>query len=185
MRKIVAISFLLIANLILLAHSFVPHHHHEGVPICFSSHKHSYDCDKAHSHSDCDDLFHNEDCTNPLHEDSCTDPSHNGEYPLPSNHSSDCDHHNGNCCGNDCCNISKEVYARILEDDEIFSKLSMLRCSDGGVELNFYISDVNINDLLLSGLQGLPFRQKPYQPSYFSDFIIGSFGLRGPPSNIA
>jgi hypothetical protein len=34
-KKTIQISFLLFANLILLAHTIVPHHHHEDASICF------------------------------------------------------------------------------------------------------------------------------------------------------
>ena len=34
MKKTGAISFLLIANLILLAHAFIPHHHQDNIPSC-------------------------------------------------------------------------------------------------------------------------------------------------------
>ena len=158
MRKAVAISFLFLANMILLAHAFVPHHHHEGVPICFSSHNHDYDENRNHDIGDCTHPSHHE------HGPGCT---HN--------------HHEGDGCLADCCNISKDVYVRILEDDEIFSLLNLLNCSDRGVELVYYISNEDSGNLPLSGIYGLPFRQKPYLPSYFSDYIIGSSGLRGPP----
>ena len=157
MRKVVAISFLLLANIILLAHAFVPHHHHEGVPICFSSHKHNHDYDTVAR-----------DCTHPSHHEHDSGCTHN--------------HQEGDGCPVDCCNISKDIYARILEDDEIFLMLSLLSCSDRGVELVYYISNEDSGNSLLSSIYGLPFRQKPYLPSYFSEYIIGSFGLRGPPS---
>ena len=35
MKKAIAISFLMLANIILLAHTIVPHHHHENEVICF------------------------------------------------------------------------------------------------------------------------------------------------------
>ena len=170
MKKAVAISFLLFANLVLLAHAFVPHHHHEGVPICFSSHEHN--CDSGHDHNigDCTHLSRHIIYTDG--HDIC---------PTQQEQDSGYDHRNEDCCRNDCCNISKDVYVRISEDDEIFRLLGLLNCSDSGVEPNFCIISEDIDKLPLAGAYGLPFRQKPYHPSYISDFIIGSFGLRGPP----
>ena len=40
MKRAISLSFLLIANVILLAHTVVPHHHHENVSICFSQTTH-------------------------------------------------------------------------------------------------------------------------------------------------
>lgn len=49
MRKTLAISFLLLANLVFLAHAMVPHHHH-GNATCFAT-----------SHCDSDEMYnHNE-----------------------------------------------------------------------------------------------------------------------------
>ena len=38
MRKKVAIGFLLLANFVLLAHTVLPHHHHEDETVCFLFH---------------------------------------------------------------------------------------------------------------------------------------------------
>lgn len=38
MKKAVAISFLLLANIVILAHVIVPHLHHDRVPVALSSH---------------------------------------------------------------------------------------------------------------------------------------------------
>jgi hypothetical protein len=161
MRKVVAISFLLLANIILLAHTFVPHHHHEGAAICFSSHQHDYDQNRNHNIDD------------------CTHPSHHEHSPACGHN-----HQEGDGCPSDCCNISKDVYARILEDDEIFSLLNLFSWSDRGVDLIYYFSNENFDNSPLSGIYGLPFRRAPYLPSYFTNYIIGSFGLRGPPPTI-
>ena len=153
MRKAVAISFLLLANIVLLAHAFIPHHHHEGIPICFSSHKHN------HIH-DADDS----DCTHPSHHEPGPGCTHS--------------HHGGDCCPNDSCPISKDIYARVLEDDETFPIFDF---PEGETESIFYVSNEDIIKLPIPGLYGLPFRQKPLLLSYFSEYIIGSLGLRGPP----
>ena len=53
MKKTIAISFLLLANIILLAHAAIPHHDHENGMICFFD-ADSKDHDATHCHADCD-----------------------------------------------------------------------------------------------------------------------------------
>lgn len=55
MKKATAIFFILCANLILIAHMLVPHHHHEGF-ACFSPpfHESHHDC-QGHHHTDVPD----------------------------------------------------------------------------------------------------------------------------------
>lgn len=47
MKKTLAISFLLLANLVFLAHAVIPHHHHGSVTCFAASH---CDEDEAHNH---------------------------------------------------------------------------------------------------------------------------------------
>ena len=59
MKKKNAISFIFLANLILLAHAVIPHHDHENMMICFCD----TDCknhNTSHSHADCDTQSHQE-----------------------------------------------------------------------------------------------------------------------------
>lgn len=57
MKKVIALSILLLANIVLLAHAFVPHHHHENIPFCIGLH--CIDSNLAHdSSSDCDPNNH-------------------------------------------------------------------------------------------------------------------------------
>lgn len=55
MKRTIAISFLLLANIIILAHVIVPHHHHEGMPVAFCKISFSDDNSErthsSHSHS--------------------------------------------------------------------------------------------------------------------------------------
>ena len=55
MKKYIYISFLLLANALLLAYSIIPHHHHDKVSICFF---HSHCCSDEHNHGD-----NEHDCT--------------------------------------------------------------------------------------------------------------------------
>lgn len=47
-------SFILLANMVMLAHSLVPHHHHNGNPvaICVNYHEHNNATDKHRHHAD-------------------------------------------------------------------------------------------------------------------------------------
>lgn len=58
-KKVAAISLILIANLIMLAHAVIPHHHHHETEICVDT-SHYVDHNKCHEHSDADHQ-HNED----------------------------------------------------------------------------------------------------------------------------
>lgn len=55
MKRTVSILFLLLANVILLAHVVVPHHHHDSVPVEVlylhdNGHHHHHDHDSSHHH---------------------------------------------------------------------------------------------------------------------------------------
>lgn len=57
MRKRLAILFLLLANLVFLAHAAIPHHHHGSVACFAVSH-----CDESDDHGDhCDGAEHSHD----------------------------------------------------------------------------------------------------------------------------
>lgn len=58
-KKIFVISFLLIANVILLAHAVVPHHEHDNMLICFFD-SHCEDCTDTHDDTDCNTPAHHE-----------------------------------------------------------------------------------------------------------------------------
>ena len=47
MKKTVALSLLMLANIFLLAHAVLPHHHHDDGGICFVN-AHHRDCDDEH-----------------------------------------------------------------------------------------------------------------------------------------
>jgi len=57
MKKVIALSFILLANIILLAHAVIPHHDHENRTICFLD-THCTDSDVMHNHTDCDAQSH-------------------------------------------------------------------------------------------------------------------------------
>ncbi|MDR2804571.1 MAG: hypothetical protein LBB85_02865 [Dysgonamonadaceae bacterium] len=49
MKRAFGISFLLLANIIILAHSAIPHHHHNGMPVAHATTHHEHD-DAGHDH---------------------------------------------------------------------------------------------------------------------------------------
>ena len=58
-KKAITLSFLLLANIILLAHAAVPHHHHETISICFCD-MHGTNCEETctHEHHDTQTTHH-------------------------------------------------------------------------------------------------------------------------------
>lgn len=68
-RKILAISFLLLANTVLLAHSVVPHHHHCHGVCLEDTHCHS---EEDHHKDNCSDSEEHHHDSNDLDEDFCS-----------------------------------------------------------------------------------------------------------------
>lgn len=79
LRKIVAMPFLTVASLIILAFATVPHHHHQEF-ICFNS---------AHCSTDTPEASHSHD-TDPVHSGSCVKDLFQTQITRPQslNHSS-------------------------------------------------------------------------------------------------
>jgi len=148
MKRAISLSFILLANIILLAHAVIPHHHHDTIPVVIISH-HEHDR-KAHEH------HHH----------------HDDNEPVNSCDASDSHAHNG---FEDC--ILANLFFRLENERQEFQTVN---CDFG---LLLWLSP------LLSGYElppiindtGLPFRQHPLQPSYFTDYISQSLGLRAPP----
>jgi len=59
-KKVVCITALLFANIFLLAHVVIPHHHHEDAVVCFLD-THNEDCEETHNHEQCDNQDHKHD----------------------------------------------------------------------------------------------------------------------------
>jgi hypothetical protein len=49
-KKAISLSFVLLANLVMLAHAAVPHHYHEGTGVCVLLH--CRDSNEAHKHEE-------------------------------------------------------------------------------------------------------------------------------------
>ena len=59
MKRVIALSFLFLANVILLAHVVIPHHHHHLSTVCFLN-SHCADCKEAHKQSSDSDCHHDD-----------------------------------------------------------------------------------------------------------------------------
>ena len=55
-KKAIALSFLFLANAVMLAHAVLPHHHHGGLVYFMATAHHQHDCDHYHcDHHHCND----------------------------------------------------------------------------------------------------------------------------------
>ena len=50
MKKAITFSFLLLANIVLLVHVSIPHHHHDKAAVCFLA-THCADSEETHKHA--------------------------------------------------------------------------------------------------------------------------------------
>lgn len=63
MKRAIALSFLVLANMAILVHVVIPHHHHNNFVICFLT-SHCTDDEEASGHPyDCNHHQHNDDGT--------------------------------------------------------------------------------------------------------------------------
>ena len=122
MKKRIALSFLLFANTILLAHAVIPHHHLDDIQSMGQ-------CNQSSCHGNM------KDC------------------PLTT------------------------IYIKFDEDKPIVQSV------DFNFDLPPYLLDLfsNVSILPIPDDIGLPFRQKPYLLSYYTDYVSQSLGRRAPP----
>ena len=148
MKRALSLSCLLLANIILLAHAALPHHHHETISICF--------CDTTH----CDN--NKETCT---HEHHGTETAHHEHTNYPSS---------------DKCCIIDTIYTPAQNNIKT-SCHQHEKCDCGKMTVYALVS----NNLYTSDFVGdtiFHFRQNPYVPLFYSEFISQSIGLRAPPA---
>jgi hypothetical protein len=97
MKKTIALLFILVANIILVAHAVIPHHDHENMLICFIV-SHCSDLSDAHSETDCETPAHHTNQDNDCSDKCCCidtvfDPSDNKERTICCTHSKyECQH---------------------------------------------------------------------------------------------
>jgi len=144
MKKIVCFTALWIANILLVAHIAIPHHHHENVGICFFN-THCTDSKEAHHHKK-NDTHNHEHEGNPFSEKCCI--IDNVYFSTQNNIKIACRSHTN-------CNCGQTLYALISET----------------LHIHDFVDDIVIH-----------FRQNPYVPLFYSEFISQSIGLRAPPA---
>jgi len=142
MKKTIKLLFLLLANMILLAHSIVPHHHHGEMETCFDTHCH--DCHEA--------------CYHEYH-----DNTHQHEHEATST--------SDKCCNIDNCYLPTENKINIA--CQIHTKCD---CAQAYILISYTL---NMQDFVDDTI--IHFRQNPYVPIFYLDFISQSLGLRAPP----
>ena len=138
-------SFLLLANINILVHTIVCHHHYDDISVIYSTHC-EHDCGSHNNHQ--------HDDNSPS--DHCKDPYCHGSI-------------------NDC--LLTNFCVKFGNDKSTFQLVYF--------NFNFlpFISSL-FSDYSLQPIYNntcLPFRQKPYLPSYYTDYVSQSFGLRAPP----
>lgn len=158
MKKTISTSLLLLANIIMLAHTIVPHHHHNGLVVALVE-RNVKERSKDHHHSPSD----HHHATSDHHSTS------SGHHQAPGTH-----HHESNSEAEKCA--LNEVYTR----SDSSPKFECFENCNYKASKNF-VSPRGIDKFSLVNEDGLPFRQKPYVKSYYSIFSSGSIGLRAPP----
>lgn len=151
MKKIISTSLLLLANIIMLAHTIVPHHHHNGFVVALLE-RNIKERSQDHHHAS---SGHNHT------------PSDHHQTPSTHNHESNSE--------TEKCALN-EVYTR----SDNSPKFECYENCDYKTSKTF-VSPRGIDKFSLVNEGGLPFRQKPYIESYYSKFSSGSIGLRAPP----
>ncbi len=108
MKKIIEYSFILIANFVLLAHAFVPHHHHQQ-QVCIErthcktdSESHKHKANEPNHHNEHDD----ENSTNCLLKQAVILPVH---QPRQLNECSDCNDNHSHDFQSTLFNVSHET----------------------------------------------------------------------------
>ena len=135
-KKIVSLSFLLLANVVILVHSVVFHHHDHLTPVVLCVISQEHHCDGTTEHH-CHDTENTNKC--------CIIENCSLNAPFTKANS---------------CKLIKPVFNNF----------------------DFIINNIPANQITqIADLKGLPFRQKPYLPLFYSEFISQSMGLRAPP----
>ena len=146
LKKTIALTCLLLANTVLLAHAVVSHHHHDEILVT---------CAAAHCEHDCNSHDqHHSDEAQPVGE--CNDPYCHGSE--------------------EDCSLSK-IYVRFSNDRQV----SQLFDSECKPLPSLFVPFMVFPIPQIENTIGLPFRQKPYLISNYTNFISRSFGLRAPP----
>jgi len=139
LKRAISFSFLLLANILLLAHLVVPHHHHEHLSVCF--------CDFQ-----CNDI---EVCTH-------TQPHEHEKNSIPQK----------------CCFIDN-AYPPANNNIKHTCRPHK-NCDCGQVFFALIATPLYTHDFVDDTI--IHFRQNPFVPLFYSEFISQSLGLRAPPT---
>ena len=139
MKRAISLSFLLLANMIMLAHVLISHHHHEKTGVCFINF-HGKDCKEAHQHDS--QTRGNE--SNPVSNRCCFD----NIYPPEKNDLKN------TCRLHKKCDCGQVLYILISNT----------------LDTRTFVDDTVIH-----------FRQNPFVPLFYADYISQSLGLIAPP----
>ena len=142
----------------MLAHTIVPHHHHNGFVVALLE-RNIKERSQDHHHAPSD------------HHSTSSDHHH---APGTHNHAPGTHHHESNSETEKCA--LNEVYTR----SDNSPKFECYENCDYKTS-KIFVSPRGIDKFSLVNEGGLPFRQKPYIESYYSKFSSGSIGLRAPP----
>lgn len=154
MRKAFGIPLMLLATFVILAHAFIPHHHHNRMAVSISelsfidkifNHQH----DHPHSH----DLEHS-------HEHSPVNHDHEDEY------SEDC--------------LLDDIYRRLNQTRKYQSATDDDSKSSNIDRFPFFVAGT-VQTIEIKDYGEFPFRQNPYLPASFLTHIGSSLSFRGPP----
>ena len=137
LKRAISFSFLLLANILVLAHVFISHHHHhDEIEACVVPH-----CEDAHH---CHEHQQHEHENNHFPDKCCIDI-----YPPANNNIKHTCRSHKNC---DCGQVFFALIATPLYTHD-------------------FVDDTIIH-----------FRQNPFVPLFYSEFISQSLGLRAPPA---
>ena len=154
-KKAISLSFLIIANAAILMHIVMFHHHNSALAAAFCVANQTHCCTENTQHHCTGNADRNNTC--PSDENAHNDPC--------------------NKCANNCCTIENCLLNAFI------TKIDGFKLTEPAANsLNIFIHTIptflthHINDLA-----GLPFRQKPYIPLFYTTFVSQSPGLRAPP----
>ena len=156
MKKSFGVLFILLATLVILAHAFVPHHHHDRIVVSFfgpSFIEKIFEQVHHHHHKHLHSHDHSQDHTpvNPDHEDK---------------YSEDC--------------LLDDLYRRLNQ-----TRKHQLTGDDDSKSSNFdhvpFFVAAPVQQIEIKDYGEFPFRQNPYLPASFLTLIGCSLSFRGPP----
>ena len=128
-KKVISLSFLLLANVVMLAHSVIFHHHDNPMSVVLCAEDHEHHCPDTETPSK-------------------------------------------------CCTFQNCLLGAPYTKADDFKPIKQ-----GFDNFEFIVIISSSNRITpITDLTGLPFRQKPYLPLFYSEFVSQSMGLRAPPA---